>query len=233
MRWSYGIATVDERLETLLPPTIASLARAGFHKPTLFVDGCEDPSKYDHFQLPVAARRYKVKTNGHWMLSIQELYYRNPWCDRYAMFQDDILCCQNLREYLEQWYPDKGYLNLCTYPENADRIDGGSGWHPAPRNGKGAQALVFDQHSLKALMSATYFFDWAKNRRTGFKNNDGAVYCSLKPQGYIEHVHMPSLVDHTGAEGKGVMGTRHQPVITAFPGEEYDPLNKDQEGEHV
>lgn len=53
-RWSYGVTTVTERRDTLLPQTLASLKAAGWDNPRLFVDGVN--GGFDHFGLPVTYR---------------------------------------------------------------------------------------------------------------------------------------------------------------------------------
>src|SRR5690348_4917848 len=106
-RWSYGVTTVLERRDNLLPRTLKSLAAGGFDKPRLFVDGCPAASYYDGFGLEVTIRNPRIRTHPHWVLSLLELFGRDPTADRFALFQDDLVCYKNLRDYLGGCrYPD-------------------------------------------------------------------------------------------------------------------------------
>ena len=135
--WSYGVTTVPSRSETLLPHTLASLRSGGFSKPHLFVDGSRYGPRWDQYYnigCGMTFREPAVNVAGNWVLSLYELYYREPNADRYALFQDDLVTYRNLRQYLEGCvYPDgsekaraaygvdncRGYLNLYTSPANA------------------------------------------------------------------------------------------------------------------
>src|SRR5690606_21154247 len=121
--------------------------------PRLFVDGA------DHLHLPTWMLRYevtcrtpKIKAYGNWLLAAWELYIRDPQADRYAIFQDDLICCRNLREYIEKTdYPANGYLNLYSFPEN--ERGGKKGWVPTRnQKGLGAVGLVFDNATMHKLL---------------------------------------------------------------------------------
>src|SRR5437870_5459108 len=109
MKWSYGVTTVPSRRSTLLPKTLQSLRAAGFGEPRLFIDGCKQDEAVGYscqFRLPITARDPAVRPAGNWILSLWELYIREPVADRYAIFQDDLITYRNLRDYLE----------ACKYP---------------------------------------------------------------------------------------------------------------------
>lgn len=229
MEWAYGVTTVPSRFDTTLPGTLQSLAAAGFDKPWLFVDGC-----FEH-GLPEwvpafgnTCRMPAVRTFGNWVLAAWELYIRNPRADRYAIFQDDLIACKNLRKYLELCpYPDHGYLNLYLFPCNhLDQF----GWYPANQQGKGAVGLVFDRPALQELLASEHMVlrppdrtlrpvggDWTK----GQANIDGAVVTALRKAGWREFVHYPSLLQHTG--DASTMGNFQWEKASSF-NESYDPL---------
>lgn len=120
LQWSYGVTTVSQRRRDLLPGTLASLASAGFDSPVLFVDG-GDADDYKGFRLDTVVRTRKLRTFGTWVSALWELYVRDPGADRYAVFQDDIVACVNLKRYINAAkYPEKGYLNLYTFPAQKD-----------------------------------------------------------------------------------------------------------------
>lgn len=102
MKWAYGVTTVPSRRNELLTNTLAHLKKSGFDKPRLFVDGSDDSTSWsDEFGLDITIRDKVIRTFGNWYLALHELFIREPHADRYAIFQDDISCGVNLREYLE------------------------------------------------------------------------------------------------------------------------------------
>lgn len=220
LTWAYGVTTVPERSDTTLPPTLASLALAGFDKPRLFVDGERDTGRADHY----ATFRYpRVGAYGNWWLSIVELFIRDPNCHRYALFQDDLLCSKNLRQYLEECtYPEKGYLNLYTWPCNQSLAKGRQGWYESDQKGRGALALVFNRETLMTLLCRPEFVTWPTSPKRNDRKIDGRVVTALTNAGYKEYVHNPTLVMHR--EGRSAIGLLPHPPATSFRGEEFDCL---------
>jgi hypothetical protein len=222
LEWSYGVTTVPQRLTTLLPRTLSSLAAAGFTSPRLFVDGgcSERPSG-----LLVTQRDVAVRAFGNWALAAWELYVARPQARRYAIFQDDIVLCRGARQYLEACeFPEKGYLNLFTFATNEAMIFGRpKGWHKSDQLGKGAVALVFDHEAMTSLLKQPHMVD-KPQLPTGHKNVDGAIQHSLvKQAGFVEYVHNPSLVQHVGREG--TLGNSQHPDAKTFPGEQFDAMS--------
>ena len=222
MTWSYGVTTVPERINDLLPKTLKSLSDAGFPSPHLFVDRCPNPSIYSKFNLPSTIHSVNIKTFGNWVTSLWEVYALNPHADRYAIFQDDFVTCLGLRDYLEstEW-PGKGYLNLYTFPENHRRIkDKPVGWHRSNQLGKGAVALVFNRDAVVTLLSSDHMARRPQHKARGSRYVDGGIVESFKKAGMSEYVHNPSLVQHTGKRSS--MGNRVHPMSPSFPGESFD-----------
>lgn len=204
MIWSYGVTTIQQRRDTLLPKTLASLRAGGFEQPWLFVDGITHSEAMhweERFACPVTVRRPPpIRTYGNWCLALGELYLRTPKADRYAMFQDDFVTYTNLRQYLEACVlNEKTYWNLYTFPINHQGIAGVSGWHPSPtQQGFGAVALVFSRAGVIDLLANKYMAERPLDVHRGHKSLDGGIIEALKPLGYKEYVHNPSLVQHTG-----------------------------------
>lgn len=253
LHWTYGVTTLPARRETYLPTTLESLRKAGFPSPRLFVDGCQNSqasSWEDEFGLPVTARWPKVRAYANWLLALVELYLRNPLCDRYALFQDDILVGGNLRAYLDRCpYPvfkqaghgrphqPHGYWSLYTNPFNQSLCpyEGRwQGWYPADQRGKGACGLVFDLATVKTLLSApkaaAHMIDRVdpnternqKEPGRQYAAIDGAVLDALKAAGWLEYVHNPSLVQHVGTVSSMNHGTF--PKAPTFRGEDFDHM---------
>jgi len=224
LTWEYGITTVPSRRKDLLPRTISSLNRAGFTEPHVFVDGCGDPSEYDSLGLDCTVRSQRIRTSGHWVTSLWELWTKNSNADRYAIFQDDFVIAKNAKHYLDSCkWPRPGYLNLLTFRENYELIGRKSiGWHKSDQLGKGAVALVFDNESVASLLSNPHLVQWLKNQSKGHRLIDRAISQSMKKKGLTEHIHNPSLIQHTGL--KSSMGSDKHPLSTCFRGEEYDAM---------
>jgi hypothetical protein len=227
----------------LLPRTLASLREAGFDKPRLFVDGANPrmAERYEsEFRLEVTARHPVIRVYGNWVLSLAELYIREPNMNRYAVFQDDFVTYRNLRGYLEKCpYPEKGYWNLYTMPSNqivCPKTAGGQeqkvGWYPSNQNGRGAVALIFSLEAVLTLLTnqtpvanlpgsaVKHMVDRPMDCHRGWRSVDGGVSEAMTKAGWKEHVHNPSLVQHTGM----VSAMRNKPhkLATSFRGEEFD-----------
>lgn len=224
MIWAYGITTIPERME-LFSTTLNSLINAGFGKPRLFIDGVKEDSPYTHLELETTCRYPAVKTFGNWILALGELYLRNPDAERYALFQDDIVACYNLRMYLELCeFPDKGYWNLYTFPENQSICPTDHrGWYPSNQWGKAALGLVVSQEGVRQLLSNPHILYKPKGTRPT-KCLDGAISDAFNNIGWQEYVHNPSLIQHTGQYVSSI-GKKIHPLAPSFPGEEYNALN--------
>lgn len=229
--WAYGVTThkpfdkkTPYRRLDLLPKTLQSLAGAGFDKPVLFVDGdWNHQSWLDEFGLQTVCRYPAIRAFGNWLLAMGELMIRSPYADFYAIFQDDLICSKNLRQYIEGTeYPAKGYLNLYTFPKNQILSQGRTGFYPSNQKGLGALGLVFDRESALALMSDKYMILRPRNVQRGHKFIDGGVVDCMRAIGFREYVHSPSLVQHMGF--KSTLQNPKHAQATSFRGEEFDAL---------
>ncbi len=224
MRWAYGVTTVPERMGDLLPRTLASLAKAGFDRPRLFIDGFQEVPKPDQFPHLEKTLRYpKIRTYGNWVLALAETYIRTPNANRYAIFQDDLVTYHNLREYLERSpYPDKGYLNLYTFPANLRLARTTKGWFQSNQLGMGAVGLVFSREAVQTLLFNSYTIERPTDPARGWRSIDGGIVSAMKKVGWKEYVHNPSLLQHTGAISS--MGNPKQQLADSFKGEDFDAL---------
>lgn len=226
MIWAYGVTTVPSRLTNELPRTLDSLKLAGFDKPRLFIDGAKDDSKYQQFGLETTCHYPNLRTFGNWITALIELYIRQPEAGRYAIFQDDFVTYRNLRGYLEKSpYPDKGYLNLYTFPSNQGLApkDGTYGWYLANQLGRGAVALIFNKEAAKALLYSRHIVDRPEDPLRGHKSIDGGIVTALKKAGFSEYVHNPSLVQHIGDISS--MGNERQKKAISFKDQDFDALD--------
>lgn len=229
MNFVYGVTTVPQRLKDhILHRTLRSLAAAGFDEPRLFVDGAgisdSTANAYEQFGLDVTVRYPAVLAAGNWILSLWELYAREPFATKYIIFQDDIVVSKNLKEYLKQCKNPEGhcYYNLCTYPANFALANGYHGWYLSNQRGKGAQALMFGVETVIKLLGQSCFAEHMQAARVGHRRIDGSVEHSLTKLGFREYVHNPSLVFHTGTISTIRPG--RQPDANSFRGEDFDSL---------
>lgn len=226
IRWSYGITTIPERIDSTFPVSLDSIQRAGFDKPHLFVDGDCDPVRYERFYgLNITCRYPRIRINGHWMLSLAELYARDPHADRYALFQDDVVFCRNVRAYLDSVkFPEKSYLNLYTNHENQSLCPYKHiGFYPTRMTGRGALALVFLGSSVPQLLQHPHMVNKLRAvGERGWRYIDGGIVESFKLMGWREMVHNPSLVYHIGYRSTHSKG--HYPPARSFPGEQFDAM---------
>lgn len=226
--WAYGITTVPQRFDTYLPRTILSLRNAGFDDPILFVDGEADSKKYvEQFGLKVTNRCDNIKLSGNYILALYELVLRHPKAHCYVIFQDDIICCKGLREYLDNCeFPDKGYFNLITYPQNealrrSYLNENETGWYPSNQMGRGAQGLIFSYDGALTLLSSKAMIDRYETPK-GYQNMDGGIIHVMRRAGFTEYVHYPSLINHIG--DSSTVGHPKQPTIGSFRGEDWDVM---------
>jgi hypothetical protein len=244
MKWAYGVLTCPQRMNTLLRRTLTSLHRGGFEYPHVFADGvshADAVSLSDALGSRLSVRHPAVMVSGHWVLSAHELLIRYHRAERFALFQDDMVCVRGLREYLERApHPPRGYCNLYTFPSNQSfcpRDDSGRprvGWfksrpvdgnNPTFQTGRGAVALVFSREALVTLLSSRSLVEkcLASEERTRLKRIDGGIVNAMNLAGWSEYVHHPSLVQHTGV--LSTVGNNPHPEAESFPGEDSSALD--------
>lgn len=248
-KWAVGVTTVGRRRHDLLPQTLASLRDGGFERvDRLFVDGDNDPQGWEReFGVPATCRHPRIKVAGNWTLSLAELFIRHPGAERFAIFQDDVVCVKNLRQYLDRCrYPDgplsaeaqPGYWNCWTTPNVEASAGGKAGWFRTQQNGRGACALVFSREAAITLLSSRTLVERPCDPVRGWRYADGGVVTAMKAAGWAEYCHSPSLVMHVGWES--TIDKRGDPLGEAedfepyvwpshykeasFPGETWDAL---------
>lgn len=221
--WSYGVTTVPNRID-LLHRTLKSLDRAGFSSPRLFIDGARGGEKYCNLGLETTFRYPRVYAAGNWVLSLYELYIRSPNSTYYAVFQDDFVTYKNLRQYLEQCdFPENGYWNLYTFPENQELAKTSLGWCRSNQLGRGAVAIVLDLPMVVNILSSRHLTMRPQMSRRGWRAIDGGVVTAAAKEQKYEYVHSPSLTQHTGHESSTYNDP--QPMAPVFMGEEFDALD--------
>lgn len=221
--WSYGVTTVPSRRIDLLPRTLQSLAAAGFPEPRLFIDGARERD-FPYLGYKCSYRWPALRTHGNWFMALQELYQRNSDTTYYAVFQDDLEMAPNTRQYLEQCaYPERGYWNLYTFPENQEKVPAAGatgrqqiGWCRSNQRGLGALALVFNRAAVVDLLTSRHMVERSQDKRRGWKAVDGGIVSGMRKAGRFEYIHNPSLVQHIGV--KSTMGNGKHAQASSYRG---------------
>ena len=242
--WAYGVTTVPERRRTCLPRTLASLRAAGFDSPRLFVDNERDAESWrQEFKLEVTAHWPRMRAAPSWVACAWELFLRNPSAERFAIFQDDILACRNIRQYLEECPlpAEKCFLNLYTHGPEMQQLPPSPrhrGWYLANQLGKGALGLVFDRSAFMALLTAQHIVKRQGDVSTGRwkpdpdgrspcnyeKGIDGGIVDALGQQQFTEWIHWPSLLQHAD-DGVSTIHNLPKKCSPSFPGEHVNALD--------
>jgi hypothetical protein len=233
-RWACSVTTIPARTE-LFSRTIQSLLDAGFPAPDVYVDGSEEREAFHTNTKLVHYRTHNIKTFPHWLLTLVDMYLRDAEADRYAIFQDDLVCCKGLRDYLDSCpFPKDGYWNLFTIMGNDYNTDKKTreqtpkqypfeGWHLSNQLGQGGLGLVFDNEAVLDLITQRHMYErmWDHSRR--YKYMDGAVVTAMNVAGRKELIHVPSLVQHTGQVSSiGNDWSTNRDIAATFKGEDFD-----------
>ncbi len=214
LTWAYGITTVPERAGNLLPATLDSLKRAGFDRPTLFVDGaldgCTDLNVIQH---------PRVGQLHNWLNALFWLYSMTPRADRFAIFEDDILICRQAREYLDRCpLLEKSWWNLLTHDDNISEAHKVLGWQASVQLSRGAAGLVFDRRGVECILRSPEVGNYLKD---GGKTSETAVSVALRSVNYREMVHYPSLIQHVGWESTLGHSWPSDRLVKNFLGEDF------------
>lgn len=182
------------------------------------------------YNFEISCRFPRLGCAHNWVLSLHELYLRDPLCNLYAIFQDDIIMCKGVREYIESLSystaRQQHYLNLYNPPKVEEyRKDFNElGFFASPQSGQGALALVFNRYAVVKLLSSEFIHWRPGSGERGMEGIDGGIVTAMNNVGYHEQVHWPSLVEHSQVVSSTINHGRF-PMSTTFPGEEYDATN--------
>lgn len=211
-QWAMGITTVPQRGEGgLYTRTLWNLTDSGFGSVDTFIDDNPGVNQFYNY------------VRGLWWL-----YCSNPNVDRYIMFEDDIVLCKNVREYLEHTNVEltRGYWNLYCAPENYDTLNyRGSmpgSWYRSDQRGRGALALMFSNEGLRTLLSSKILVNHPRDAHNGRFCVDRIICEAMNKEGWKELVHNPSLVQHVGEHST----IKDKPFLQSpnFPGEDFDAM---------
>jgi hypothetical protein len=153
-RWSVGVTTAPRPTSTLAE-CLASLSRAGWDNPRLFVDGDADvPDPFQNLR-----RTHRAPQLGAWpsfYLALAELLMREPGAHAFLIVQDDVVFASgfdDVRAYLEQvLWPGRtpGIVSLlCPRPYTRPE----PGWYRFHGDWIwGAQAFAFSPNAAREFL---------------------------------------------------------------------------------
>jgi hypothetical protein len=149
---------------------------------------------------------------------------REPRADRYAVFEDDLIACPNLRKYLERTTtPGTRFYNLITHDVNANRRPHSNyrGWYHSDQMCRGAVGLVFTNESAVAILSCRKLIAAFQEESRMYRARDTAIGNAMRQMNFHEYVHYPSLLQHM--ESESTFGHKIGKVDAFIEG--FDPLS--------
>jgi hypothetical protein len=197
--WAVGVTTAPRR-EPTLEACLESIARAGWDRPYLFVDGAvRIPERFG--DLRGTFRDEKLGAWPSYYLALTELLMRQPHADAYLIVQDDVVFFdrENLREYLEEalWPGETSPLVslYCAQPDARPE----PGWHCRQGWVAGAHAFVFPPPLAKHFLTDRPVFDhrWADDPVWACCVDD-VMHHWAKTAGIDVWFPSPSLAQHIG-----------------------------------
>ncbi len=199
-KWAVGVTTSPRREETL-GTCIASLSRAGWEQPRLFVDAGAQVSS----ELQPLIETWHARRLGAWpnfLLGLSELVLRSPDADVFMMVQDDayFFDSDNLREYLESvlWPTETpGIVSLYSTDANEARF---AGWHvDSYRWLNGGLAFIFSSDAANQFMTDPDVLNFRRlNPVSGTVNLDLLIGRWAEKEQVPISYPVPSLVQHFG-----------------------------------
>jgi len=204
LKWMVGVTTSPRRIATL-EKCLDSILAAGWTDPLLFVDGDVDVSpKFAH--LETCRRSTASGAFPNYVLSMSELYLRDPFADAYMIVQDDAMFLPStaVREYVDQvlWPTQdatEGPAIASLYCSTRYK-QSTSGWHQFPESWVwGAVAFVFSRDAIVELLQTPELWRHrAKPGDEGLAQID-VVIGSIAQEKKMPVFHpSPSLVQHIG-----------------------------------
>ena len=227
-KWAVGV-TVAPRKNPTFGRCYESFLEAGF-TPQIFKEpGVSIDPRF--FKYGVTERAQRLGAWKNWTTSLAELRRRNPEADAYAIFQDDVVLCKNIKTYLEQeLWPSPFTAFVSVFTPHCYR--GNEAWNPIDigRNLWMAQTFIFPPLAVDSILSHPIIKNWK-----GDKNIDSKIGEWAQAIGMFPYYHSPSLGQHVGhsstlwADGNNPYGWDELPALgdrsaSDFVGESFDAM---------
>lgn len=197
--WAVGVTTAPRKPATLFE-TIASIRSAGWHDMLVFAEPDSQTSGLGQ-GVQIVRRSDTLGAWPNWILALSELYLRSPQADAYLLFQDDVILCEGVREYLEaELWPRERLAFVSLYCSAG--YDSHSGRYAEPPSADGyigALALAFPPQAVRSLLSSGLI--WAHRLRPGTGGVNGIDFALGRwaaQRALPGLFHQPSLAQHIG-----------------------------------
>jgi hypothetical protein len=226
-RWAVGLTTAPRAAPTL-ERTLKSVAAAGWSELRIFAEpGSEIPVGPAH--VSVTWRESTVGAWPNWWLGLAELYQRDPQADAYLMLQDDLVCCRNVRSYLERelWPAERVGLVSFYCPSVYGSAQSGFRQIRIGDGLIGALTYVISPAAVRSVLThGATLAHRLRGTTVGTRSIDTVVGQWAQARRFPVFCHVPSLAQHIGTTstlwpGAGNGGQR---MASHFVGEEYDSL---------
>ena len=216
--------TLSPRKKSTHNETLRSAKLAGFDDIHLFMDGkVEVDDEFSHY--PVTIREPKLGAWKNWITTLKDLYELYPERDAYAIFQDDVSFCKNVKKFAEKtlWANSERHMGVASFysPSHYERPI--PGWYK--RNVgltlRPAVTFVFSPECVESVLR--YF---KKNPWKRKQNIDNAIGQWGKHTKRYPYFFSPSLCQHTGhtsviSPWKSIKGKRKS---YKYVGEDFDAM---------
>lgn len=231
LRWAVGITTAP-RGQWTLPRAIGSLCTSGFDRMTIFAEpGSPIPGL--PAEIDVVERPKRLGIHHNYVESLRDLLQAHPQADTLAIFQDDVIVCRHLREFLDaDLWPAWNCGVVSAYSPNFhgyEKSHSGGCHRVSQAHLIGACAMVFPRHAAEMIVKHPLAESWrgrAKGRansREDRKAVDAFIGHVVRQIGLRSYFYSPSLVQHVARVSTvrhgGATGKRRS---AGFPGEQAD-----------
>lgn len=231
--WAVGVTTSPRR-EPTIHRTVDSLKESGFF-PTVFAE----PGSFVDVDAPVVQRTFRHGCWKNYVETLRDLLSLKPDAQAIAVFQDDIVICKNVKDFLEHdLWPGLRTGAVSLYSAEEYESQGVVGIDKRGFMVLGLCAVVYPRDVAHRLVHE-FGHDWRGcHCKTSYvddvtkkKAADTWVSSSLKAMGRDVFHYRPSLVQHISDVSSVGHGGRHQVrpdtnvkyrMSEHFPGEKAD-----------
>ena len=221
--WAVGM-TLAPRKKPTHNETLRSAKLAGFDDIHLYMDGKVEVDE-EFKDYPVTLREPILGPWKNWTATLKELYETYPDRDAYAIFQDDVSFCKNIRKFAEKtlWVDSDRHMGVASFysPSHYERTI--PGWYK--RNVgislRPALTFVFSPTNVESVLA--YFERNPWRRKANIDNAIGQWGRHTKRYPYF---FSPSLCQHIGHSSvispwKSIKGKRKS---YKYVGEDFDAM---------
>lgn len=227
MKCAIGISSA-QRMVNYVDRTVASLAVAGWDDVTIFAEP-ESPASGTVVRRP---KQYGDWTN--WYCGLFELVQTHHDADYFAMFEDDVVVCKNVRKYVEGILPHLGnFASLSLYTPGIYSRPSPRLLHNECRQEETVSTLTVIFPASSVLSFLAYNVGHRSSGRVFFgkdRSNTGKDIV-LGLWAFHENLpiyyHSPSLAQHIGLESTlpVELNREEKRFATDFVGEDFDALS--------